>query len=845
MSASDKSHRSILAKLKQRLAQTTDSEPEQAVKIRLSLGIGLILYFCFPWADGETFFDAISSQPSLITLSYYLVAVLIAASLIVNPKPSPVRRVMGILLDLVSLSIVMFLAGSESVFLFVLYLWVILGNGFRYGVNYLYISLVVGLIGFSIAITWGHYWQGNEQQSFAISLILLLIVVPLYSAFLINKLHAAITAAKFANEAKSRFLANMSHELRTPLNGVIGIADLIGETKLDQQQHEFINIMRSSANTLLGLIENVLDISKIEAGKIIIANDTFDLHQLINIIIQMQSPAATTKGLSVNYNINAATPFLLQGDEQHLKQILINLIGNAIKFTDQGSVKLYVSLADMSMENPTIRFEVQDSGIGIAKESLSTIFDDFTQASSGLNKPGGTGLGTTISKELVELMGGEIGVESELEVGTTFWFEIPFTAIPYDNLNLSDNHLLLLTTPETASIIEPALKTWQTNFSSVNSPARALSELMTAIENEDSYKALIIDQACMLDIEPIKFAQMIKSEQSLEQLPLILINTAERNQFDPQIRENFISTIADPADKRLLFNAIHASQSVAFSDKKVVTLAEHYASKAVAHGLTILIAEDNRVNQQVLEGVLQHAGHNILTANSGDKALDILAEDIDSIDMLILDMNMPEMSGLEVIQALRYLDTTSDIPIIMLTADATPEARQECMAAGANAFLTKPINSKALLEQVALFSSSATSDNSTAQPARPTQLSTQWIDHAVINELSVLGGGESFIQTLIHGFELDGNQHVSQITNAANDDYLTYRESLHALKGSATELGALHLVELCIQAELLKPYDIGSQQLITLCHNIDEAFKKTVSVLQATLLKNKEQSPPS
>ena len=313
MSATSENKRpTILAKLKYRLAQTSDSEPEQAIKVRLSIATVLILYFCLPWQDSESFSNILSSLPSLLALSYFSLALMLASAIVINPQPSPLRRVLGTLLDLTPLSILMYSAGDKSVFLFVFYLWVILGMGFRYGIKYLYFSLGVGVIGFICAITWGDYWQSNNQPSVALSLLLLLILIPLYSAFLIKKLHAAIEAAKYANEAKSRFLANMSHELRTPLNGVIGIADLMGETKLDPQQSEFVNIMRSSANTLLGLIENVLDISKIEAGKIIIANDSFDLHQLINTIVKMQSPMGTAKGLTISFNIDAATPFLLQ-----------------------------------------------------------------------------------------------------------------------------------------------------------------------------------------------------------------------------------------------------------------------------------------------------------------------------------------------------------------------------------------------------------------------------------------------------------------------------------------------------------------------------------------------------
>lgn len=822
-----------------RLAGTGDSEPEQAITLRLSIGLGLLIYFCLPWGSGETFQEAISSVPSLITLIYYACGLMIAAALLINPRPSPIRRVMAALLDLTSLSIVMFLAGEESIFLFVLYLWVILGNGFRYGLNYLYISLFVGLSGFIFAITWGDYWQAASHKPIAMSLLILMLVVPLFSAFLIKKLHAAIATAKFANEAKSRFLANMSHELRTPLNGVIGIADLIRETELNNQQRELVNIMHNSANTLLGLIENVLDISKIEAGKITIANDDFDLHQVINFMMQMQTPMGNAKNIHVTSHIDAHTPFLLQGDPQHLRQVLINLMGNAIKFTNEGSVKLFIRPADNNPENPEnprIRFEIQDTGIGIPEEALATLFDNFTQVETVTNRSiGGTGLGTTISKELVELMGGKIGVETQSGIGSTFWFELPFTLIPYEHLKLSDKHILILASDETTSVITPSLDSWGVTYDHVSSSARALSLLMQAVTDDNEYRIMLIDQSCMFDIDPVQYAQMIKAESSLRHLSLVLVNSAGLSVYNSKIREYYISTIHDLKETHLLFNAIHAAQSVNIDDDKVVTLAEYFAKQNSAKELKILIADDNHVNQKVLEGILNHAGHQTLIADSGEKALDILAENIDNIDMLILDMNMPELSGFEVMQALQYMDTANTIPIIMLTADATPEAKEKSLNAGANAFLTKPINSRALLEQIAKLTVVSASDKKATfknDKLVNTDTSSSLYDEKVLHELASLGGGAQFIKVLISGFKEDGNKHISLLKKAVNDDFLGYRESLHAIKGSATELGANKLAELCLQAEVLKPHEMGTTRMYSLTDQIEKTFINTVLALE-------------
>lgn len=823
--------KSSLKGLFKNLSQFSDPEKEQAIKLRLTIGIGLIAYFCLPWSEGETFHQAIISLPSVITLLYYSGALMIALAIVMRPRPSPIRRVLGIALDLISLSVVMFFAGSESVFLFVLYLWVILGNGFRYGTAYLYISQAIGTIGFALSITWGEYWQDIQHQPIGLSLLILIILIPFYTGFLIKKLHSAIDSAKLANQAKSRFLANMSHELRTPLNGVIGIADLMGETELNNEQREFVKIMRNSANTLLGLIENVLDISKIEAGKVESIVSQFDLHELTTTIIRMQTPMAETKNIDLFCNLDPNIAFDLNGDTQHLKQVLINLIGNAIKFTQQGFVRLSLKAVDLEADIQTIRFEVTDTGIGIPAEELDTIFDDFTQVNAASGTVAGTGLGTTISKELVELMGGRIGVTSELDVGTTFWFELPFKVNENKTMSLENYRILTLSNETRQNELQNIMQTWGINADWADNSAKAMATLIKKAESGEPYSTLIIDSEVMLDIEPAKFARLIKSDTLLSELSLILINTQD-HLISADISNHFISVIQGKPSKTQLFNALHAAHSSISHNENVVRLADFYAAQGIARPLRVLICEDNKVNQHVLRGVLHHAGHKTMLAENGDQALDTLSESYQDIDMVILDMNMPGLSGLEVLKAFRFIDTSATVPVIMLTADATPDARQSCENAGANAFLTKPINSRALLEKVAHLASGLALDNAdTAEIETTQEADNSLIDESSIKQLIGLGDSQ-FLNTLVESFKHDAMKHIKLIKHYCNNDYLGYRESLHALRGSATEMSAFRLAELCSAAEQIKPDQLGQVEVISRVDEIEEIFTQTIMQLE-------------
>jgi two-component system, sensor histidine kinase RpfC len=403
-----------------RYEQCDKLELEQSL-IRIAIGTLIFAYLVYRYFrhDALTFND---------NVAYAIVGVLLVLSIIVSslilydPKKSIVRRLFGAWIDMTCSSMFVMLTGEPGVLIVVVYLWVIFGNGFRFGNNYLFHAQGLALAGFISAAYMSPYWR--QHEIIAYSVVLMLIALPIYIATLTTRLNEAKKKAEEASALKSRFVAVMSHEIRTPLNGIVGIGALLKATPLNHEQKDLLATMEGSSKLLLSLVNNVLDVSKIEENKLLLEHSPFDLRDPINDLLQAFTSVAEAKGLKMLHAVDIAENCYI-GDRYKLQQVLTNLLGNAIKFTESGSVLLTVRSFGISGGNTKLRFEVVDSGIGIPKDKIDSVFESFTQADASTTRRfGGSGLGLTISKYIVEAMGGKLQCESQEQVGTRFWFDI-------------------------------------------------------------------------------------------------------------------------------------------------------------------------------------------------------------------------------------------------------------------------------------------------------------------------------------------------------------------------------------------------------------------------------------
>jgi signal transduction histidine kinase/CheY-like chemotaxis protein/HPt (histidine-containing phosphotransfer) domain-containing protein len=547
-----------------------------------------------------------------------------------------------------------------------------------------------------------------------------------------KELQKALTIAEEANKAKSLFLANMSHELRTPLNGVIGMVDLLLAAQPNAQQRRYCDIAKSSARSLVELINDILDFSKIEAGKLELDNTDFNLHEVIEGVPQIMGERAQKKGIELLCRVDAAVPRMAGGDPVRLRQVILNLVSNAVKFTDKGEVVVDAGVEKQTDEYTEVRISVRDSGIGIPPDRLNRLFKSFSQVdASTTRKFGGTGLGLAISQRIVELMGGRIGVMSEDGKGSTFWFTARVArrsqAQALRKESAADPRgLRILAVDDNQTnreILQSQLHSWSLRADIAVDAEQALGMLRTASEKGDPYRFAILDMH-MPHTDGMQLAALIKADPTTRDVILISLSSiSDQIRKEKMSETGFTACLTKPVLPSQLYDTIVTSLAAKDSDYQHASEAGALNSDRL-DGVRVLLAEDNEVNRLVATELLELVGCRVTVAVDGQAAMDKAFDG--KYDVILMDCQMPVLDGFEATRRIRETEARSGMDehrkIIALTANAIKGDRELCLAAGMDEYLTKPIEPAELLKTIrSVLAPERLAEVNAAAPARPAQ----------------------------------------------------------------------------------------------------------------------------